>query len=138
MNTCSIVGMVKKAKMDTTKKGKPFAKVRVEVSRSWQDQVFTTRFDVVVYGQDATTAGALSEGTLVWASGEIGAYANEYQGKTYANLQLTGRIGTISKPDFNKVRQEAENSQQSLPMPRSAAPATPAPAEPPVEDDVPF
>ena len=125
--------------MDTTKTGKTCAKVRVEVSKTWQDKTYTTRFDVVVYGQDATVAGALSEGTLVWATGDVRAYTNEHNGKTYANMEITGRIGTISKPDFSKVRQEfdgAPAAQQPLPTPRSAAPAPTA--EPPIEDDVPF
>ena len=129
-----------KAKSDTTKTGKRVGKVRVETRRAFGDKVFTTRFDVMVYGQDAETAAALHEGTLVWANGEVSAYANEYNGKTYANLQLVGRIGTIQCGDFSKHKEEFVKRDSA---PRQTAPvaqALPLVGDPsqPIEDDVPF
>lgn len=114
MNNCQIVGQVTKAKIDTAPSGKRVGKVRVEVRRKYMEKVFTTRFDVQVYGQDAEFAGSLQPGTLVWASGEVGAYANEHNGKTYANLQLTGRIGVVE-----------QGSAPQAPAPRQNAPAAP-------------
>lgn len=124
MNQCNIVGRVLKAKEDTTKSGKPCAKVRVETTKKVGDNTYSTRFDVVVYGQDAATSAMIPQGTLVSASGEVGAYVNEYQGKTYANIQLTGRIQVIDPV--------AEPKRQEAPRP------TQAPTQPVVEDDVPF
>ena len=134
MNNCNIVGQVTKAKIDNTPNGKRVGKVRVEVRRKYMEKVFTTRFDVQVYGQDAEFAGSLQPGTLVWASGEVGAYANEHNGKTYANLQLTGRIGVVE-----------QGSSTQAPVPRQNAPSAPH-KEPKAElppgmeekDDVPF
>lgn len=141
MNTCTIVGTVLKAKSDTTKTGKRVGKVRVETRRAFGDKVFTTRFDVMVYGQDAETAAALHEGTLVWANGEVSAYTNEYNGKTYANLQLAGRIGTIQGGDFSKHKEEFNKRdatpRQTAPTQQSL-PSTSNDGPPPEEDDVPF
>lgn len=115
--------------MDTSKSGKPVGKARVEQRRNYQDKVYTKRFDVSVYGQDATFAGSLQPGTVVWASGEIDAYVSEHNGKTYANLQLTGRIGVVEVGEATQA-----------PAPRQNAPAAPpkepkAELPPGVEDD---
>lgn len=135
MNNCNIVGKVLKAKMDTTKSGKPIGKVRVEVGRKYQDKVFTKRFDVCVYGQDSTFAGALHPGTLVWASGEVDAYVSEYNGKTYANLQITGRIGIVEngEPAPRQNTPAKAPSQAELPTTTTAAID-----EFKADDDVPF
>ena len=139
MNNCNIIGRVVKAKMDTTKSGKPVGKARVEVGRKYQDKVFTTRFDVCVYGQDATFAGALQPGTLVWASGEAGAYVSEHNGKTYANLQLTGRIGIVE----NGETPQATAPRQNIPAKAPAQTELPTTTTAAIEDfkddsDVPF
>ena len=139
MNNCNIIGRVVKAKMDTTKSGKPIGKVRVEVGRKYMDKVFTKRFDVCVYGQDSTFAGALHPGTLVWASGEVDAYVNEYNGKTYANLQITGRIGIVENGEAPQAPAPRQNTPAKAPAQTELPTAAPASGEPLVEDtDIPF
>lgn len=140
MNNCSIIGRVTKSKIDTTPSGSHVGKARVEVVKKFTGKdgtprAITKRFDVCVFGQDASAAGSLQPGTVVWASGEVDAYVNEHNGKTYANLQLTGRIGVV---EVGEVPQ--------APAPRQNAPAAP-PKEPKAElppgvdddsSDVPF
>lgn len=139
MNNCNIIGVVLKAKMDTTKTGKPFGKARVEQSRKYMDKVFTKRFDVRVHGQDATFAGALQPGTLVWASGEVDAYVSEHNGKTYANLQITGRIGIVENGDTPQAHAPRQNTPAKAPAQTELPTAAPASGEPPVEDmEIPF
>lgn len=144
MNICNIVGRVTKAAMDKSKTGKAFARLRVEQSKPGTDRDgnarnFTTRFDVSVYGLDATSVAALQPGTWVWASGEVSAKVDEWKGETYAKLQLIGRVGVLDAGNFEEHKQQYE--RQSAP-PRAAAPqAAPAPdtdGPPPEEDDVPF
>lgn len=139
MNNCNIVGKVLKAKMDTTKSGKPIGKVRVEVGRKYMDKVFTKRFDVCVYGQDSTFAGALHPGTLVWASGEVDAYVNEYNGKTYANLQITGRIGIVENGEAPQAPAPHQNTPAKAPEQAEPPTTTTAAVEDFKDDsDVPF
>ena len=133
--------------MDKSKSGKAYAKVRVETSKPGTDRDgnarnFTTRFDVAVYGQDAQNVAALQPGTLVWATGEVSAKVDEYNGKTYAKLQIIGRVGVITA-DFESAKKEAgwddtprQQTPPPAPKPRVADP-TPT-GEPPEEDDVPF
>lgn len=139
MNTCNIVGKVLKSAVDTNQNQKRVGKVRIEVRKHYNGKTFSTRFDCHVYGNEAEAAGSIPVGTIAWASGEVQAYLNEYQGKTYANLQLVGRVGVVDAGNFEEHKQQFE--RQSAP-PRAAAPqATPAPSAdgpPPEEDDVPF
>ena len=139
MNTCNIVGKVLKSAVDTNQNQKRVGKVRIEVRKRFGEKTFSTRFDCHVYGNEAEAAGSIPVGTIAWASGEVQAYLNEYQGKTYANLQLVGRVGVVDAGNFEEHKQQFE--RQSAP-PRSAAPqAPPAPdtdGPPPEGDDVPF
>lgn len=141
MNTCNIVGRIMKAKVDTNKNGKRVGKVRIEVSKKYGDQTYTTRFDCHVYGPEAEAAGALPVGAIAWASGEVQAYVHEYNGKTYANLQLTGRVGAIEAGNFEEHKPQPERPGDltkvaQSPKPQAAAAEPGAP--PPEEEDVPF
>lgn len=143
MNNCTIAGRVTKTGTDKSKSGKTYAKLRVEtlkpgVDRDGKPRNFTTRFDVAVYGQDATSAAAIPAGTWIWAAGEVSAKVDEWQGKTYAKLQIIGRVGVIAA-DFEGHKKEFERQQAPAPAP---APKKEPPAELPPgaeeEDDVPF
>ena len=139
MNTCNIVGKVLKSAVDTNQNGKRVGKVRIEVRKHYNGKTFSTRFDCHVYGNEAESAGSIPVGSIAWASGEVQAYLNEYQGKTYANLQLVGRVGVVDAGNFEEHKQQFE--RQSAP-PRAAAPQAAPPPDtdgpPPEEDDVPF
>lgn len=115
MNNCNIVGRVIKAKVDTTQSGKQVGKLRVEVRKKYGDKTYSTRFDVQVYGQEAQAAGSIQVGATVWASGEVSAYINEHQGKQYANLQLTGRVGVV---DTANLEAEQKRFQETQPQAR--------------------
>ena len=135
MNIGVIVGRVLKAQAAQTKAGKPVGNVRVEVEKAYGEKTFKTRFEVAVYGQDADAASKLQPGTLVSAQGEIGATTREWQGKTYANLTLTGRVTVLQD------RPEWPEGKEAAPAPRQAPPAAqpaPAGAPTPEDDDVPF
>ena len=141
MNTCNIVGRIVKAKVDTNKNGKRVGKVRIEVSKKYGDQTFTTRFDCHVYGPEAEAAGALPVGAMAWASGEVQAYVSEYDCKTYANLQLTGRVGAIEVGNFEQHRPQPERQSdfpKAPPSPKPLAATAEDDGPPPDEEDVPF
>lgn len=141
MNTCNIVGRVVKAKVDTNQNGKRVGKVRIEVRKKYGEKTFSTRFDCHVYGNEAEAAGSLAVGTLAWASGEVAAYLNEYQGKTYANLQLTGRVGVVDAGNFEEHKQQYQRQSElprQAPAPRPQAEAPEPDGPPPDEDDVPL
>lgn len=132
MNIGIIVGRVLKAQSNQTKAGKLVANVRVEVEKTWGEKTFKTRFDVTVYGQDADAASRLQPGTLVSAQGEIGSTTREWQGKTYANLTLAGRVTVLAdKPEWPKEQEAPAHRQQPLPT-------APADGATPEDDDVPF
>lgn len=145
MNSISIVGKVLKASLDTMPNGKTVGKVKVDVRKKFGDKVFSTRFSVNVYGTEAAQAAQIPVGTMVWAIGEASAFINEYQGKAYANMQISGRVGVLvledqSQEQFQKHKSEwdkAPKTDSMSPQPRQQ-PRETQPTLPVEEDDVPF
>lgn len=141
MNTCNIAGKVLKSAVDTNTNGKRVGKVRIEVRKKYGEKSFSTRFDCHVYGNDADAVGSIPVGAIAWASGEVQAFLNEYQGKTYANLQLVGRVGVVDAGNFEEHKRQFER-HSAPPCADAPAPPKAAPADsggpPPEEDDVPF
>ena len=141
MNQCNIVGRVLKAALATNKNGKPFGRLRVEERKQFGEKIFSTRFEVEVYGLDGQDAANLKPGTLVWASGEVSAFIDEYNGKQYAKMRIVGKIGLVDAPDIEKVKREVEAAPAPAQRPASAQPdaqTLPGVAPEPEEDDVPF
>ena len=142
-----VAGVVTKSALDKSKSGKPFAKLRVETSkpgfdRDGNSRTYKSRVDVHVYGHDTTAAAEIPVGSIVWAEGEASAKVDEWQGKTYAKLQIVGKVGVLNGADFEKHKREFEAGQQTLEprqnTPKPAANSAGQEPTPPEEDDVPF
>lgn len=119
MNHCIITGRVSKpAETLATKTGKVFKSFRIEVDSGGQ---YPDRFKVVVFGKAGETLPALAEGAEVLCAGRVQAagYLSKTDGQPRAQLSL--------------VAVSVEVLAGS-----ATAPATPAPAKEPGEDDVPF
>lgn len=53
-------------------------------------------------------------GVIAWPRGEVQAYESEYNGWTYANLQLVGRVGGIEVGNFEEHKPQAERQSELL------------------------
>lgn len=141
MNQCNIIGRVLKAALATNKNGKPFGRVRVEERKQFGEKIFSTRFEVEVYGVDGPDAANLKPGTQVFATGEVSAFIDEYNGKQYAKMKIVGKISVLDSPDMDKVKREVEASPTQAQRPAPAQPKAqtlPGVEPEPEEDDVPF
>lgn len=94
------IGTVAKKPKNVELQGKkPFVSVNVLVVKAWGDREYRTYVDVNVYGRGMDDALALNQNDMVFAQGDASARASQgNDGKTYANITITGSIQRILAP----------------------------------------
>ncbi len=125
-------GKVTRVAQFTTKTGKPALSVSLDgTPEQWGDKTFVPRVEAITY-LDVARLATLRNDTWVIITGNAEAKTYESNGKTNANLTITGTISplfpTTDRPPPSPV---------VAPAPGAAAP-TSTPDKPKADDDLPF